>query len=302
MTLGDQKKLLGTTNLLWSSLDCALLWYKNNFADLLWRIWVLRPRERHRERDTHTHTHTHTQLFKGKEKKQERRRLAERAGVWLCLLQRYEKKNPTTTITTPQLEKTVFLWFFLPLLHLCFWVLIYLFIFCGGRRVWKSCLLGGQFLLNRLLLVFVEKQDIQNFRISILELRSVHSCFLLCCVAFCFIPAASRVGGFCFWVVSVLCFVRVSVFFVLKIVQQFYISWNPRKPSSGREKFLLCLSQKDFGFWLDDALLFIKRVLELCGIVFLMKLSQPLRFFNATRCNKSLPCLYLSFVLSSGVW
>jgi hypothetical protein len=31
-------------------------------------------------------------------------------------------------------------------------------------------LLGGQFLLNRLLLVFVEKQDIQNFRISILEL------------------------------------------------------------------------------------------------------------------------------------
>jgi hypothetical protein len=35
VTLGDQKKLLGTTNLLWSSLDCALLWYKNNFADLL---------------------------------------------------------------------------------------------------------------------------------------------------------------------------------------------------------------------------------------------------------------------------
>jgi hypothetical protein len=85
-------------------------------------------------------------------------------------------------------------------------------------------------------------------------------------------------------------FCMCKCFFVLKIVQRFYISWNPRKPRSGREK-------KDFGFWLDDALLFIKRVLDLCGIVFLMKLSQPLRFFDATRCNKSLPCLYLSFIL-----
>ncbi len=140
MTLGDQKKLLGTTDLLWSSLDCALLWFNNNFADLLWRIWVLRPteRERERERERRAHTHTHTQLFRGIEKKQERGRLAERAGVWLCLLQRYEKKNLTTTITTPQLEHTVFLWFFLPLLHLCFWVLIFIY-FCGGRWVWKSC-------------------------------------------------------------------------------------------------------------------------------------------------------------------
>jgi hypothetical protein len=56
VTLGDQKKLLGITDLLWNSLDCALLGYKNNFADLLWRIWVLRPTER----EIHTHTHTHT--------------------------------------------------------------------------------------------------------------------------------------------------------------------------------------------------------------------------------------------------
>jgi hypothetical protein len=55
VTLGDQKKLLGITDLLWNSLDCALLGYKNNFADLLWRIWVLRPTER----EIHTHTHTH---------------------------------------------------------------------------------------------------------------------------------------------------------------------------------------------------------------------------------------------------
>ncbi len=105
-------------------------------------------------------------------------------------------------------------------------------------------LLGGQFLLNRLLLVFVEKQDILNFRISILERPLL---FLLCCVAFCFIPAASRVRGFCFWVVSVLCFVCVSVFFVLKIVQRFYISWNPRKSRSEREKISSLLESK--GFW-----------------------------------------------------
>jgi len=60
VTLGDQKKLLGTTDLLWSSLDCALLWLNNNFADLLWRIWVLRPTQRERERERERHTHTHT--------------------------------------------------------------------------------------------------------------------------------------------------------------------------------------------------------------------------------------------------
>ncbi len=135
MTLGDQNKLLGTTNLLWSSLDCALLWYKNNFADLLWRIWVLRPTER----ETHTHTRTHPHNFsegKKRNKRDEELQNGPEFGCVFCL--RYEKKNLTTTITTPQLENTVFLWFFLPLLHLCFWVLIFIY-FCGGRWVWKSC-------------------------------------------------------------------------------------------------------------------------------------------------------------------
>jgi hypothetical protein len=86
----------------------------------------------------------------------------------LCLLQRYEKKDLTTTITNSQLEITVFLWIFLLLLHLCFLGFdIYLFL---RWEMGVEILLGGQFLLNRLLLVFVEKQDIQNFRISILEL------------------------------------------------------------------------------------------------------------------------------------
>jgi len=65
------------------------------------------------------------------------------------------------------------------------------------------------------------------------------------------------------------------------------------------KKFLFCLSQKDFGFWLDDALLFIKRVLELCRIVFLMKLSQPLRFFNAS--NQQISALFV-FELHHLIW
>ncbi len=99
-----------------------------------------------------------------------------------------------------------------------------------------------------------------------------------------------------------LCFVCLSVFLSRRLFNGFISVGTLENLEVGEKKFLLCLSQKDFGFWLDDALPFIKRVLELCGIVFLMKLSRPLRFFNATRCNKSLPCLYLSFILSSGVW
>jgi hypothetical protein len=88
--------------------------------------------EAHREteRQSGTHTYTHTHNFSEGKKRNKRDEDLQKGPEFGCVFCKgMNKKNLTTIITTPQLENTVFLWFFLPLLHLCFWVLIiYLFL------------------------------------------------------------------------------------------------------------------------------------------------------------------------------
>jgi hypothetical protein len=106
------------------------------------------------------------------------------------------KKKPNNNNNNPTTGKHCFSVVFPPVAASLFLGFdIYLFL---RWEMGVEILLGGQFLLNRLLLVFVEKQDIQNFRISILELCSIHSCF--CCVVLCFVLFLLHLGleGFVF--------------------------------------------------------------------------------------------------------
>ncbi len=139
MTLGDQKKLLGTTNLLWSSLDCALLWYKNNFADLLWRIWVLRPTERQRETERRTHTHTTFQ----RERKETREAKTCRKGRSLVVsFAKVWKKKPNNNHNNPTTGKHCFSVVFPPVAASLFLGFdIYLFL---RWEMGVEILLGGQ--------------------------------------------------------------------------------------------------------------------------------------------------------------
>ncbi len=147
-------------------------------------IEAYRERERERERETRTHTHTHTTFQRDRKETRERKTCRKGRSLVVSFAKVWKKKpnnnnnNPTTrthcfSVVFPPVVASLFLGFD-----------IYLFL---RWEMGVEILLGGQFLLNRLLLVFVEKQDIQNFRISILELCSIHSCFfcvVLCCVLF----------------------------------------------------------------------------------------------------------------------
>jgi hypothetical protein len=127
------------------------------------------------------------------------------------------------------------------LLHLCFWVLIiYLFL------RWEK---GVEILLARSTVFywigccwFLLRNKISRTS-GYLFWSFEASTLVFCCVVLRFVLFLLHLGleGFVFgwW----LC----CVFFVLKIVQRFNISWNPRKPRSGREKISSLLESK--GFW-----------------------------------------------------